>query len=276
MLKSSLFALLLLCGYVEAQISFLGDGEAQQVQVLHNEFRSAGLRSFKATVERQALAFPNFFLQGSGDEKRIALSFDDGPDNKYTPQILDILAEYEVKASFFALGWRLEHYPQTARRIVSEGHLLAGHSMNHPDLRDYSAETAYLEEIAPTQDLILSLGGQADYFRPPYGALTDEEILYLADKGIKVVNWSIDSLDWNRDSSSEQILANVLNYAHAGGIVLMHSIPVGGPKSLAVLARVIEALRVEGYEFVRVDVLVEDLVEGVLEPPRPISLNIPF
>lgn len=218
---------------------------------LHNEMTTDKLKLFKETVAHQAKAFPNyFFLESSSYAKDIALTFDDGPEGTYTPQVLSVLKEYNVKATFFFVASRAEAYPEVTKRAKAEGHAIGMHGYEHLDLRTMSTIYAYDSQVWRAERAFKNiLGVTPAFFRPPYGAITDEQIPYFGERGVKVIDWSIDSFDWdNTQNSVEEITGKVLKYAHEGAIVLMHS---GNNKANTVksLPIIIKALRERGYTF---------------------------
>lgn len=182
-------------------------------------------------------------------EKRVALTFDDGPDPKVTMQILEILAKYDAKATFFMLGSRVEYYPEIAKSVGDAGHELANHSWNHPDLTKLGSEKVW-NEIHNTTAIIESVTGKkmTGGFRPPYGAVNQN---VRAQTDLPVVLWDVDTLDWkHRDPT--QLLTYVKNQTKDGSIILMHDIHQSTADGLnAVLAYLSE----EGYTFVPVSEL---------------------
>ena len=249
--------LILLVSLLFLIISSNISGYAEEPQ-LKNEMPEE-LESFQERVERQALDYPQFFfLRGNLEKKEIALTFDDGPDSKYTPTILDILKEKDVPATFFLLGENILHYPGIIDRIAQEGHLIANHSWSHRNFEDLSPEEVLDEELLPTQALIQNNLGR-DYqlpkiIRPPYGFIPDETIEYLGEKEWKVVNWSVDTFDWDSETNSpDNILERVKKYAHPGGVILLHSGGGNRENTVEALPEIISFLQKEGYEFITID-----------------------
>ncbi|MGF7184307.1 peptidoglycan/xylan/chitin deacetylase (PgdA/CDA1 family) [Desulfitispora alkaliphila] len=206
-------------------------------------------------VPNGAVGFSDsFYIEGLTDEKLVALTFDDGPDARYTEETLDILAEYGVPATYFLIGENTLRFPDVAKRIVAEGHEVGNHSFNHPDFRRFSSERVYSEQIERTQEIFKEvLGVEPHIFRPPYGAITPEQVDFFAEKGIKTVNWSIDTHDWNKDFNSvETMFETVKRYKHPGAIVLMHSGGGPRPNTVELLPELIEMFQEKGYKFVTV------------------------
>lgn len=202
--------------------------------------------------------YPSTVLRrGPSTIKQVALTFDDGPDNRYTPQILDLLRREGVPATFFLVGGEVGKYPEVVQRILAEGHVVANHSWSHPNFFKQAAELAW-DQVYRTEKAIYDLIGlRPALFRPPYGALREENVHMLAAQGYKAIHWSADSFDW-RTQDVDQILINVLPDTRRGGIILMHS--AGGTNqnldaTVGALPELIYTLRVQGYKFVTVDEL---------------------
>ncbi|WP_096188938.1 polysaccharide deacetylase family protein [Evansella halocellulosilytica] len=200
--------------------------------------------------------FPDtVFLHGPTTENQIALTFDDGPDPRFTPQILDVLNEYGVPATFFLMGARAEAYPDLARRVVDEGHIVGNHTYWHPDLVE-QGEVAVLErEVSRTDDTLAAIiNYRTTLFRPPYGFLFQELVERLAELEYSVIGWSVDSLDW-QELTPDEIAQNVFNEIHPGAIVLMHDgADADGDQTetIEALHQIIPELQEQGYEFVTV------------------------
>lgn len=199
----------------------------------------------------------NFFLSGPAGSNKIAITFDDGPDALYTGQILDILKQHNVPATFFLIGQNCLNHPQVVQRIHREGHVIGNHTWSHPNLAKVDKERLQ-KEIFDTEKVIKKLTGvQTSLMRPPYGSLTRETLEYLRQINYATVNWSVDSVDW-RDRQVDQILINTLPDVKGGGVILLHS---GGGKgqdlsaTLAMLPELIHTLRGNGYTFVTLDEL---------------------
>ena len=183
--------------------------------------------------------------------RKVALTFDDGPDAHYTSRILDILKAEDVMATFFVLGEYVERYPELLKRIFNEGHLIANHSRTHKDLALLTNEEIIALELGPTSQVIENLTGYYPMImRPPYGSLRPDSVNFLKETGWRIVRWSLDTFDWDsRRNKPEQIINRIKAQHHNGAIVLMHC---NGPATTAVLPDVIKTFRELGYEFVTV------------------------
>jgi peptidoglycan/xylan/chitin deacetylase (PgdA/CDA1 family) len=173
----------------------------------------------------------------------IRLTFDDGPDG-YTDQILDILARYNVHATFYVIGQNVHRYPAQMQRTVNEGHKICNHSFTHSNLARMS-RAAVADELSRTNAAIQeTIGITPDCFRPPYGSYNRTVSEVAASLGMSPVDlWSIDTRDWTRPGSS--VIANcVLNNSHSGAVVLLHIL---NQQTVNTLPSIIEGLRAQGY-----------------------------
>ncbi|NMG61080.1 polysaccharide deacetylase family protein [Geitlerinema sp. P-1104] len=186
-------------------------------------------------------------------DRAIALTFDDGP-SPYTAQILDILRDHDILASFFVLGRIISTYPELLQRIVAEGHILGNHTWSHPyNIKSHGLAS---QEIEQTAELIYQYTRvRTQLFRPPGGYLTNALTPYAAAQNYAITMWSVDSSDYFL--TREGIIERVLRGVHPGAIVLLHD--GGGPRhhTVAALPVIIEELRERGYEFVTVPELME-------------------
>lgn len=189
------------------------------------------------------------------DGRAIALTFDDGPDPVYTPQVLDILARYDVRATFFVLGRRVDEHPELARQIIAAGHVVGNHSYSHPIMRwmlpwDIAAELQSSDEA-----IYQATGTRTRLLRHP-GGMQGVFLPFMAKmSGWQVVTWSVDPRDYVRPGADE-IVRKVTSAVHPGAIVLLHD---GSPRgdenrqqTVDALPEIIERLRAQGYEFVKV------------------------
>ncbi|WP_433943095.1 polysaccharide deacetylase family protein [Paenibacillus sp. SN-8-1] len=190
-------------------------------------------------------------------EKKVALTFDDGPDNRYTPQILDILKDNQVKATFFLVGRQIDKDPSVVKRIFSEGHEIGNHTVNHPNLNKMEVQQIS-QEVENNNAKIKKLTGYTPVlFRSPYGNASEQVKEVLKDSHLLLINWSVDTRDW-KETSPEMILANLKKEIRPGSIVLQHSF--GGKKvhnTIAALPEEIKWLKEQGYTLVTVSELIK-------------------
>jgi len=200
------------------------------------------------------------YWHGDPRVKKIALTFDDGPNEPYTSEVLKILKENNVRATFFLVGKNVEANPQAARDILAAGHVIGNHSYDHRNLVTRT-NTQVRQEIRKAEKAIEDATGQkTTLFRPPYG---DEDTLTLRQTrklGYVMVEWSVSAEDWRRPGL-DKIISNVVGHVRNGSIILMHD----GDKlrrgdrsqTVAALPRIIARLRQQGYEFVTVPELLK-------------------
>ncbi|WP_019121856.1 polysaccharide deacetylase family protein [Brevibacillus massiliensis] len=163
-----------------------------------------------------------FLLSGPSSKREVALTFDDAPDDRFTPQILDVLKQEGVRATFFVVGNRVEAHPEIVQRMINEGHVLGNHSYSHANLPKLS-DADFQNEVVKTDQLIQSISGyKPTFIRPPYGNISERQIQWLASHHKVIVNWNVDSLDW-KGLSAEQIRTNVLAQVRPGSIILQHA-----------------------------------------------------
>lgn len=182
----------------------------------------------------------------------VALTFDDGPHPTHTPMLLDILARYNAKATFYVIGQMVRRYPEILHRIVAEGHEVGNHTWTHPTLSRLG-NPSVLSEIDRTQEIVWrTVGALPVTMRPPYGAITGRQSHMLADqRSIPTIMWSVDTQDWRRPGSS--IVADrMVRGARAGAVILAHDIH--GPTVRAIPAA-IEGIAARGFDFVTVSQL---------------------
>ena len=222
----------------------LASGKEKNVRSPHSLSLSDLQKKYRST----------FLLNGPSTKREVALTFDDAPDDMFTPQILDVLKQEGVKATFFVVGNRVEAHPDIMKRMVQEGHAIGNHSYNHANLPKL-ADARFRNQIQKTDELIRQYTGYVpNIVRPPYGNISEEQIQWLASQGKKVINWNVDSLDW-KGLSSEEVQTNILAHMRPGSIILQHS---GGgigedlSGTVKCLPNIIKTLRNNGMKLVSV------------------------
>ncbi len=203
-------------------------------------------------------SFPIFAkAQIESDTKRmIALTFDDGPHGKYTDEILDILGEYGIKATFFVVGVCAEKYPQIIAREIAEGHEIGNHTYSHIHINGAS-DRVIAGEIDKTEQLIFeSSGYSTTLFRPPEGVCNDTVRSVAKNMNYSLVLWTVDTRDWI-PSSKESIINTVMNEVDGGEIILMHDYVAKNSNTPDALRVIIPKLLDMGYTFVTVSELIK-------------------
>ncbi len=217
---------------------------------------------------------------GDDGVKYVALTFDDGPSDVNTPQYLDILDRYGVKATFYNLGENTQANPNLARDVVARGHQLCNHTMAHNQLTAVDNDTIY-REITTSANVIAQVTGiQTTHIRPPYGDFTERSWLASGGAITAAVRWTGDSQDWRYtgvdDAETVQtIVDNSLLNIHSGSIILMHDGGGGGSQDIAALPKLIERLQADGYTFVTISDLMrqagdipEEVCSGTATMPQ--------
>lgn len=199
----------------------------------------------------------NQIRQGVTKEKLVALTFDDGPDDYYTPIILDILKEKNVPATFFVLGTQITYFPEMMKRIVNEGHGIGNHSWSHPDFKHKWSSKVREEILSTQQEIQKVVGRKPDLIRPPHGSFTKADMAVFNEIGMKSILWSVDTLDWS-GTKADEIVETVHRQISPGGIILQHDFQskariLNG--SVEALPRIIDGLKKQGYKFVTVQTL---------------------
>jgi peptidoglycan-N-acetylglucosamine deacetylase len=227
-------------------------------------FKSAMLSSWQLEASAKGLGYsiPARFLGATIEEaklsqgqKVIALTFDDGPWPENTVKVLDILKQNNIKGTFFVIGQNLKNYPDYAKRIVAEGHVIGNHTWHHWYHFMNPQTAAY--EVDQTSELIYKTTGvRTNLFRPPGGIMHNGVVAHARAKKYSTIMWSADSIDYSRPAVP-RLLSNVLKESRPGGIVLMHD--GGGDRShtITALPQLIDHFRKEGYRFVTVPELLD-------------------
>ena len=195
---------------------------------------------------------------------RIALTFDDGPDSRYTPQILDILADHGAHATFFVLGRPASDGKGLLGRMLAEGNEVGNHSWRHPNLSRVSADRV-TREIAKTDRVIReAIDMEPRWFRPPYGAANAHVLSSARAAGYDVALWSVDPRDWTRPGG-DAIATRVGGKAFDGAIVLMHDGGGFREGTVAAVRKLVPLLQKRGFELVTLS----ELVYGASPVPAP-------
>lgn len=192
---------------------------------------------------------------GLPTEKKIAISFDDGPAASYTPGILDILQQKQVPAAFFCIGQRITGREELLLRIHTEGHLVGNHSDSHAPLFDlYSANRMEKELAAMNAKVEAGLQLRPRLFRPPYGVTNPNLAKAVKRSGMVAVGWSIRSMD-TVATDEKKLFDKLMRSLQPGAVVLFHDTAA---ITVKLLPRFIDAVRSQGFAIVRVDELINE------------------
>lgn len=186
--------------------------------------------------------YPNVTWNKSRVDKKLYLTFDDGPIPEITPWILDTLAQYDIKATFFCVGENIIKHPEIFDRLKKEGHQIGNHTYNH--LKGWKVDdTDYIANVQACQVLT-----QTDLFRPPYARAKRSQLKKLA-KDFEFIYWDVLSGDFDRNITPEKCLQNVLNHTKNGSIIVFHDNIKAIPRVQYALPKVIEHYLQLGYTF---------------------------
>lgn len=189
--------------------------------------------------------------QAETEERKVAITFDDGPHPYYTEQLLDGLKERGVHATFFVTGEHAENYPEIIKRMYEEGHLIGNHTYNHIQLTKANGEK-FKEELIQTNKILEDITGEeVEFVRPPYGSWDKK---FEKELNMFPVLWTIDPLDWcTRNVSC--ITDTVISKVKDNSIILMHD---EYATTVTAALQVVDELQAKGYQFVTVDEILFD------------------
>mgnify|MGYP001342028326 CR=1 FL=1 len=189
--------------------------------------------------------YPSAIFRMSPKEHAIYLTFDDGPIPEVTPWVLDLLNDYNIKATFFMVGDNIRKHPDVFQQVVDNGHRIGNHTFNHIRGFEHFAST-YIANVQKAQELM----NGTELFRPPHGHMRISQYLLLK-KDYKIIMWDIVTRDYSKKLKGPQVLANIMRFARNGSIITFHdSLKSWKNGNLQyALPKAIEFLLEEGYEF---------------------------
>lgn len=212
-----------------------------------------GMIAHRGELEEATACITGAIIKGeeTGDNPKIALTFDDGPHPYYTEQLLDGLKERGAKASFFVLGKQAQAYPDLIKRMHEEGHLVGNHTYSHIQLGDNNREEFKKELIMTSEVLVELTGEETQYVRPPYGSWDKS---FETELMMFPVLWTVDPMDWCSEDVSA-IVQKVTKKSKENSIILMHD---EYKSSVTAALQIVDILQRQGYEFVTVDEILFD------------------
>lgn len=219
-----------------------------------NQAQQRQVTEWGKKVYKLALLHPReIILNGNTHRKAVSLTFDDGPDDTITPQILNILKANDIQATFCYVGTQMNHFPEVVKQTAAQGNQIINHTFAHPRMSELQPEDMR-NEVSQNDNIISNLtGNQTRSVRPPYGDINASVVEEMRKEGKTIILWSLDSLDW-ADIPPETLVANILADVRPGDIILMHSISTR-TNTAAALPLIIKGLREKGYSMVRIDQL---------------------
>ncbi len=207
------------------------------------------------------------------DGPYIALTFDDGPNEKLTPRLLDLLAQHHIKATFFVVGENAAEYPDILRRAVREGHEIGNHSWSHPNFAKMG-DDAVRSQISRTANAITAaIGSRPTLLRPPYGAVTTRQKHFIHDElGYQIILWEVDPLDWKRPGPAV-VTSRIVKETKPGSIVLAHDIHA---QTIEAMPETLNQLEARGFKFVTVSELLKMAKAEPAKIPAASASAAPF
>lgn len=186
------------------------------------------------------------------NEKKIALTFDAAWDDSDTDELISVLDQNDVKASFFVVGGWVDRYPHSVKKFHEAGHEILNHSDAHLHMNNLS-DVEISADLALCEEKIKTVTGESKMlFRPPYGEYNDTVVNSARSSGYEVIQWDCDSLDW-KDLSADEIEKRVMSKVKNGSIILMHN---GAKNTPEALAQILPKLKEKGYSFEKVSELI--------------------
>lgn len=198
----------------------------------------------------------NAFTSNSNiSTKKIAITFDDGPNSQFTPEVLNILSKYNAKGTFFCIGQQVEKNPEVLKSIVNEGHLAGNHSYSHNYFINFKSTQGWVAELQRTDNIMEKvIGTKPTLFRPPFGVTTPHLAKAVKASGHHVIAWNIRSFDTVL-KNPEVILKRLTHKLKPGSIILLHD---NHPEIVYILERLLQFLQKNGYQMVTINQLLHE------------------
>lgn len=216
----------------------------------NGELPSIDQEGFKSVLEKHGAIF-----LGNPAVKELYLTFDNGYENGYTGQVLNVLKEKKVSAAFFVTGHYVKDQPELVKRMVEEGHIVGNHSWSHPDMSQLSPEQIK-EELERVEESVVALTGQMgmQYLRTPRGIFNDQTLAVSKELGYTNVFWSVAWADWDRHQrkGADYAFKKVISQLHPGAVILLHTVSKDNADALAAI---IDEAKRQGYTFKSLDEL---------------------
>lgn len=205
--------------------------------------------SSAATTIAPAIAYSAVHVEGPF----IAMTFDDGPSAKLTPQLLDILAAHHIHATFFVIGQNAAEHPEILQRAIREGHEIGNHSWSHPAFGKMGDDRVRTELRKTDAAIEAAIGVHPVLMRPPYGSITARQKQWInAEFGYRTILWDVDPLDWKRPGSAV-VASRIVRETRPGSIILSHDIH---PGTIQAMSETFDELQKKGFKFVTVSELI--------------------
>jgi peptidoglycan/xylan/chitin deacetylase (PgdA/CDA1 family) len=195
--------------------------------------------------------------------RKIALTYDDGPNDPYTPQLLEVLNKHGVRATFFLIGRFVVQRPRIVRDLVAAGNVVGNHTFTHPQLIFETSVQVRAQLSACDQAITDAVGEHSNLFRPPYGGRRPAVLRIARELAMEPVMWSAIGYDWLEATTPERIEHNVAKSIRGGGVIVLHDgshkqLGTDRSKTVAATDRLITRYKAEGYEFVTIPELMQE------------------
>ena len=189
-------------------------------------FPKDGSRPTGPVTAEHLKQYDSYFM-GCEDDKVMYLTFDAGYEIDLTAGILDTLKKHEVPAAFFLVGNYVRDYPELINRMVAEGHIVANHTMTHPNMSKISNKEAFAKELAQVEEIYKNVTGSEipRFYRPPKGVYSETNLRHAQELGYKTIFWSVAYMDWDEKNqpTKAQAFDKLLPRAHNGAVILLHN-----------------------------------------------------
>lgn len=191
--------------------------------------------------------FPGFVWNIPNASKTIYLTFDDGPTPYVTEWVLGILAQHQIKATFFCIGNNIEKHPDIFRKVVEAGHAVANHTFNH--LNGWNTDNEKYFENIDACEKVMQDANTVRLFRPPYGKIKRSQKKEVLKRGYRIIMWDVLSADFDRTITPEQCLQNVIRNTTDGSVIIFHDSIKAQENLRHALPKAIEFLKEKGFRF---------------------------
>ena len=212
-------------------------------------FPKDGSRPTGPATAEHLKQYDAYFI-GAENDKVLYLTFDAGYEIDLTAGILDVLKKHEVPAAFFLVGNYIRDYPELIRRMVAEGHIVANHTMTHPDMSQISSKDAFAKELSLVEALYKQVTGSEipRYYRPPKGIYSECNLKHAQELGYKTIFWSCAYEDWNekKQPSKKKAFDKLIPRAHPGAVILLHNT---SKTNALILDELLNKYKEMGYRF---------------------------
>ncbi len=200
--------------------------------------------------------FPNYIWDIPSTNKTIYLTFDDGPTPEITNWTLEVLKQYNAKATFFCIGKNIKNHPDIFQNILKDGHAIGNHTNNHvkgwrTSTKDYLAN---IDEAEGVMSDHIKVNNNSKLFRPPYGQISPKQGKALMQLNYKIVMWNVLSFDWDKTISNETCLENVIENTSDGSIVVFHDSVKASNNMMYALPKMLEHFSKKGYTFKSIEI----------------------